>query len=82
VICGGSALNCVQVVEDYALHCGLLPAYDVATCWVADSGVWYDFVVNGVVVGLVGCGVIGGPACLQPICQPFHEAWPHYCPPN
>jgi hypothetical protein len=70
----------VTVVEAYALHCGLLPAYDVATCWVKDSGVWYDFAVNGVVVGLVGCGVIGGPACLQPACQPIDADWPHYCP--
>ena len=79
--CTQDPQGCVDNVRDYATHCGLIPLYDVALCWFAEGGVWYDFAVNGVVVDLVSCGVIGGPFCLQPVCQPVSPLWPNYCPP-
>lgn len=73
--------GCVDNARDYATHCGIIPLYDVAICWFTEGGVWYDFAVNGVVVDLVTCTVVGGPACLQPVCQPISPLWPRYCSP-
>lgn len=79
---GGGVEECVELVKDYATHCGTIPLWNTALCWFAEAGLWYDFAVNGVVVDLVGCQVIGGPACISPVCQPVTPSWPRYCSPT